>query len=601
MVNDERPDPATGLNVSMSRADMVAAWREQRRARRPRSDADEPRTAGPDGFALRRWRRAGVFGADAVRRVERLLTALRDARSAAGTAPDWAVQTLDQCLGGDPVAQLPSAVRAVLEHGAPGDVVTAMAVVHEAGLPWLTPEGQARLEHLMDPESTEIPREFLPALAEDVSGAFAAQYALRHDDVARLSPAVRDRVLPWAPVGVVDDLIDAGAITSDDEPWNLRSDAREQDYLRARLAPEQVDQATAEAIGWQEYLRRRRLLDGEDVDDVGDDVGDERPGRAEKSETADLSGEDAEDGEDGDGAEDDLYGLLQRAAEGDTSAVKGLEYALPRYLVLRLRQVRDGALTGNWPADILADRGLWRLMSALWEPKAAVSPRRSPFHAMVALRHAYDSLCAGDLKRARAQVELLVEHEQGEPRHNAEAWNMSAYLALLDENLDGALVALHNVDESHPAAELARHNRHLLEGRRTRARNDRTHPSNPYLELGLPHRSPVWKQRYRDLRREFADDREEAARLNRAMRRIQQAEQHEDWSDFFVLPLDAEAFRLPDDPPTTLVPPVEPLPRRTAPQSSDDLEIVRRRALAELLPTFVNAPRRPDHQHRTTS
>lgn len=142
---------------------------------------------------------------------------------------------------------------------------------------------------------------------------------------------------------------------------------------------------------------------------------------------------------------------------------------------------------------------------------------------------------------------------------------MSAYLALLDENLDGALVALHNVDESHPAAELARRNRDLLEGRRTRARNDRTHPSNPYLELGLPHRSPVWKQRYRDLRREFADDREEAARLNRAMRRIQQAEQHEDWSDFFVLPLDAEAFRLPDDPPTTLVPPVEPLPRRTAP------------------------------------
>ncbi len=578
MVNDDSPATGLGPGASTQRADMVEAWRERRRARRLRPDADEPQTTGLDGFALRRWRRAGVFGADAVRRVARLLTDLRDSRSGDATAPDWALQVLARCLGGDPVAQLPSAVRALLEHGEDHDVVTAMAVVHEAGLPWLTPQGQTRLEHLMGSEPTFVPREMRPTLTEDASGAFAAQYALRQEGLAGLSPTVCARILPWAPLGIVDDLIDAGVVTSDGGPWKARPDVRERDYLRARLAPEQVDQETAEALGWQEYLRRRRFLDGEHADAVD-------------AEAADLAGEN------GDETDEDVYGLLERAAEGDADAVKGLEYVLPRYLVLRLRQIRDGALTGNWPTDILADRGLWRLMAALWEPKAAVSPRRSTFHALSALRHAYDSICAGDLKRARAQVELLVEHDQGDPGQEAEAWNMSAYLALLDENLDGALAALGQIGEKSPRTA---HNRELLERRRTRARNDRPHPSNPYLELGLPHQSPFWKQRYRDLRREFADDREEAARLNRAMRRIQQAEQHEDLSDFFVLPLDADAFRLPDDLPVTLVPPVEPLPRRTVPRHPDDVETVRRRALADLLPTLLNAPRRPDHQHRTT-
>ncbi|MEU8577878.1 hypothetical protein [Streptomyces asoensis] len=579
MVNDDRPATGLGPAAPAQRAAMVEAWREQRRARRLRPDADEPQTTGPDGFALRRWRRAGVFGADAVRRVEGLLTDLRDARSGDAAAPDWAMQVLTRSLAGDPAPQLPSAVRALLEHGDPHDVVTAMAVVHEAGLPWLTPQGQIRLEHLMAPEPTFVAREMRPSLTEDASGAFATQYSLRWDGPAGLPPAVCGRILPWAPVGIVDDLIDAGVVTRDDEPWKTRPDARERDYLRARLAPEQVDQETAEALEWQEYLRRRRFLDGEHVDPVG-------------AEAADLTDET------GDEPGDDVYGLLQRAADGDASAVKGLEYALPRYLVLRLRQVQDGALTGNWPPNLLADRGLWPLMATLWEPKAAVSPRRSTFHALSALRHAYDSLCAGDLKRARAQVELLVEHDQGDPRQQAEAWNMSAYLALLDENLDGALAALRLIEKDHPRTE---HNRDLLERRRTQPRNDRPHPSNPYLELGLPHQSPFWKQRYRELRREFADDREEAARLNRAMRRIQQAEQQEDLTDFFVLPLDADAFRLPDDLPITLVPPIEPMPRRTAPLDPDDVDTVRRRALVDLLPTLLNAPRRPDHQHRTTS
>jgi hypothetical protein len=415
----------------------------------------------------------------------------------------------------------------------------------------------------MGPTPTVLSHDARPSVTEDVSGAFTLRYALCHDELTTLSRTVCARTLPWAPLGTVDDLIDAGMVTRDDEPWELRSDQREQDYLRARLAPELVDRNTAEAIGWQQFLQRQRFLDGECVEDE----------------------------------EGGLYDLLQRAAEGDTSVVKELEYVLPRALVLRLRHIKDGALTGNWEPDVLADRGLWRLMSALWEPKAAVQPRRSAFHAVAALRHAYDSICAGDLKRARAQVNRFLDHEDGDPLQNAEAWNMSAYLALLDEDLDSALIALTRVVGFQPAAEP---NLVLVKHRRTTPRNDRPHPSNPYLELGLPHQSAVWKQRYRDLRREFAHDREEAARLNRAMRRIQQAEQGEDWSDFFVLPLNESVFGLPDDPPATLVPPVEPMPRQTASHDPDDAEIVRRRAVADLFPTLLNAPRRPDHQHRTT-
>ncbi|MGW2893161.1 hypothetical protein ACWDAO_00635 [Streptomyces sp. NPDC001212] len=564
MTHEERPNAGLEPDASMSRAEMVEAWRERRRARRARPDATTDGAAGLDGFALRRWRRAGVFGAHAVERVERHLADLVNTRPAGGKEPDWVLGTLRQCLDGDPVAQLPSAVRTLLEHRAADDTVTTMTVIHECGLPWLTPHGQTWLEHLLGSGPAVLPREGRPSTSEDVSGAFALQYALRHDELTALPRPVYDRILPWAPLGTVDDLIDAAMVTRDDEPWELRSDQWERNYLRARLAPELVDRETAEAIGWEQFLQRERFLDGEYAE----------------------------------GGERELYDLLQRAAEGDTSVVKELEYVLPRTLVLRLRHIKDGALTGNWEPDVLADRGLWRLMSALWEPKAAVQPQRSAFHALAALRHAYDCICAGDLKRARAQVNRFLDHEHGDPLQNAEAWNLSAYLAFLDEDLNTALIALTRVAGFQPAAEP---NLDLVKRRQATPRNDRPHPSNPYLELGLPNQSAVWKQRYRDLRREFADDREEAARLNRAMRRIQQAEQHEDWSDFFVLPLDESVFRLPDDPPGTLVPPVEPMPRQTASHDSDDADTVRRRAVADLLPTLLNAPRRPDHQHRMTT
>ncbi|MGW7042020.1 hypothetical protein ACWGDT_04695 [Streptomyces avermitilis] len=557
------PEGGPEFGPSMSRAEMVAAWRERRHARRSGAPTTDG-ASGPDGFTLRRWRRAGVFGADAVAVVRGLLQDLLDAGPGEHDRPDWAVETLRRCLDGDPGPQLLPAVSAVIEAADPDRVVALMRVIHEVGLPWLTPIAEQRLHHLLGQAEPELGRDAHPTTSEDESGAFALQHALRNGETGTLSPATIGRLLPWIPMGILDDLIDAGVITRSEGPWRMRTAQRDQWYLLARLSPESVAPRTALTIGWDEAVERLRFLAGEPTD----------------------------------APEGTLYDLLERATDGDTGVLKDLEQHLPRPLVLRLRHIQDGALTGSWDLGILGDRGLWRLMAALWEPKAAVVPARSEFHALAALRHAYDLISAGDFKKARAQIDKLVDHEEGDPRQLAEAWNMRAYLALLDDDLDNALIALASIADRHPEAAS---NLELVKRRRGIPRNGRPHPTNPYLELGLPNGSAVWKHRYRDLRRAFADSRDEAARLNRAMRRIQEAEHAEDWSEFFVLPLDQEVFRLPVAPPVTLVPPVEPMPRRTVPADPSDLEVVRRRAVADLLPTLLNAPRRPDHQHRTTS
>ncbi|MFI8182456.1 hypothetical protein ACIF70_18340 [Actinacidiphila glaucinigra] len=547
----------------MSRAEMADAWRERRRARRLQTP-DLEQGPGIDGFELRKWRKAGVFGADAVQRVKELLKELLDPEPEQRGIPEFARQTMVRCLEGDPGPDLPSAVRAALESYGTEEAAATFFAIHEGGLPWLSPVGQRRLAFLMATSDGELDHEASPTQGEDASGAFALHQALRSGELASLPPAVCARILPWIPMGVIDDLIAAGAVTRRIGPWRTREEQKEQQYLLARLAPEYVERGAARDLGWSEPVDRELFLAGQDIE--------------------------AEEGT--------LYDLLQRAADGETGGLRELDDLLPRDLALRLRTVQGGALTGNWDVDILADRGLWRLLTALWEPKAAVNPARSPFHALTALRHAYDLMCARDYKKAAAQVDKLVAFEEGEPHHQIEAWNMRAYLLLLSEELDNALVALSKIAGQHPQAEA---NLDLVRRRRAIARNDRPHPSNPYLELGLPQRSQIWKQRYRDLRWEYSDDREEAARLNRAMRRIQNAELAEDWSDFFTLPLDHTVFELPSEPPATLVPPIAPMPRRTAARAAADLETVRRRALADLLPTFLNAPRRPDHQHRTTT
>ncbi|MFD7475177.1 hypothetical protein ACFV8Z_24220 [Streptomyces sp. NPDC059837] len=512
---------------------------------------------------MRKWRKAGVFGAQAVERARAMLRQL--VKQADPEKAGWALDTLRSALDGEPSAQLLPAVRAVLTEADPELIAATLTTVHAADFAWLSDSGVRKLALLSDSSGgLSSAASAIPPAEEDPWGAFDLFVALSGQRLPELPARTLARLLTWIPLGIVDDLIDARVLDPVHEPWQYRTDERESLYLKARLVPRQVTDDQAAAIQWLEKMRRDAFLAG--------------------VESQSPHGE--------------LYDLLGGVADGDTSVLKDLEQLLPRDLVLRLRRIQGGALTGTWDRDIADDRGLWRLIFALWEPKAAVSPARSPLHALMALRQAYDLISSGDLQHAASQIGKLVAFEAAEPEYQAEVFNFQAYLLLLEEKLDAAVVALSRIRAIHPqaAANLA-----LIERRRAVPRNDRRPASNPYVDLGLPHASPAWETRYRDLRREFAMDVDMSARLNRAMKSIREAEQEEDWSDLFVLPLDVDLFSLPEEVPISLVPPLAPLERRTPADSPADLELVRRRAIADLLPCLLNAPRRPDHHHRTTA
>jgi hypothetical protein len=475
-------------------------------------------------------------------------------------AREAAHDALADALRDAPDDRLLPAVRTVLDQAAPDTVAATLDAVHAGGFLWLSEAGEQRLAALAaggDATALAVPG------SEDPSGAFALLTTLTAPGgAAAFPPRMLPRVLPWIPLSVLDDLVDAGTVGPEHQPWQYRAEESEHAYLKARLVPDRVTAEQAAVLEWPARQRREAFLAG----------GDPLPPAG------------------------DVYDLLERAGDGDASVVKELERELPRDLVLRLRRIVDGAAVGNWDRDVWEDRGLWRLVFSLWEPKAAVTPSRSPLHALMALRQAYDLLCLGDLPRASAQIDKLVAHKDAAPAYRAEVLNLHAYILLLREELDTAAVVLEEIGGTHSAAEA---NLRMIRQRRTVPRNDRPTASNPYLDLGLPHGSTTWAARYRDLRREHVHDVDVSARLNNAMKRIRNAEHDDDWSGFFVLPLDLDVFALPDEVPVTLVPPLAPLARRTTPRSPEGLEAVRQRAVADLLPHLLSAPRRPDRNART--
>ncbi|MET8954745.1 hypothetical protein [Streptomyces sp. NPDC004533] len=545
------PPSASGPGQSAAgrRAEAVVRERERLKALRERRDAQSA-DVGVDGFTVRRWRKVGVFGAQAVLHAHAVFQQL------ASRAQDAAYDALAHALRDEPDDRLLPAVRAVLEQADPATVAATLTAVHAGGFLWLSEVGEQRLTALTAGDGTLA----VPG-SEDPSGAFALLTAFAADGAAAFPPRMLPRVLSWIPLSVLDDLIDAGAVGPEHQPWQYRAEEAEHAYLKARLVPDQVTTEQTTALEWTARQRRDAFLaGGEPLPPVGD-----------------------------------VYDLLERVADGDASVVKELERKLPRDLVLRLRRLLDGVAVGNWDRDIWEDRGLWRLIFSLWEPKAAVNPSRSPLHALMALRQAYDLLCLNDLARASSQIDKLMSFEAADPAYRAEALNLHAYTLLLREELDAAAVALKGISGSHESAES---NLRMVEQRRAVPRNDRPTASNPYLDLGLPHGAPSWEARYRDLRREHVHDVDMSAQLNGAMKRIRDAERNEDWSSFFVLPLDLDVFALPDEVPVTLIPPLAPLTRRTTAHSPESLALVRQRAVADLLPHLLNAPRRPDRNAR---
>ncbi|MFE1173111.1 hypothetical protein [Streptomyces sp. NPDC058773] len=548
MTNTSAADGA-GQAAPSARAEAVARERERLKALRARRDAQSA-DAGVDGFTVRRWRKVGVFGAQAVLQAHALL------RQLASVADDATRDVLADALRDEPDDRLLPAVRSVLERADPATVAATLTAAHTGDFLWLSEVGEQRLTALTAGDDT-----LTASVNEDPYGATALLSAFAADGAAAFPPRLLPRVLPWMPLSVLDDLIEAGAVGPEHQPWQYRAEEPEHTYLKARLVPEQITAEQATSLEWPAWQRRNAFLaGGEPLPSIGD-----------------------------------VYDLLERVADGDASVVKELERNLPRDLVLRLRRLLDGVDVGNWDRDIWEDRGLWRLIFSLWEPKAAVNPARSPLHALMALRQAYDLLCMNDLVRASSQIDKLMSFETADSAYRAEVLNFHAYTLLLREDLEAATVVLQEISGSPEPAES---NLRMIERRRAVPRNDRGAASNPYLDLGLPHAAPSWETRYRDLRREHVHDVDVSAQLNSAMKRIRVAERDEDWSGFFVLPLDPGRFALPDEVPVTLVPPLAPLTRRTTPLSPEGLGLVRQRAVADLLPHLLNAPRRPDRNSR---
>jgi hypothetical protein len=546
-----------------ARRAAIAAEKERlaRASERRRSGG----SAGASGFVQRKWRWIGVDGGEAV---DTVLQVLKDIEGSSSLTEDQS-EILSQALEGAPdrEALLP-VVREGLASLGPEAVLRHMRALWAAGVRWLNGSGLERCRVLC---STAPGLELVSARSRAVSGgpAFSLFATAATRGAVPVPNAVLSQVLPWAPLSVLDDLIDHGGLLAEDEPWAAR-DEKEALYLRARLVPKSLRPEEAARIGWDAMLRRRAFL------------ADETIVRREPEDVWDL-----------------LYDVVR---DVQLASLDALDAVLPRAQQIQLRNLRSGALVGQWDRDTLRDRGLWKLMAALWRPTAPVDPRRSDFYALVALNRAYDLLKSGDLEGARRQAEPFVRERKKDPSLPAdlmeEAYTIAAYVAAVaSPEADNDRAAREQLALAETYAEKAAENgdpvaeRNLAHVRTWRAtpRNKRGMMTNPFLELGLDHGQEGWDRHCRDLFREYEQVGNQAAqaRLNLAQDRIDEATRHEAGFDvFFQVPLDRLRYDLPDTVSGGLVPPLEPMVRRTAVTSGADLESIRALAAVELLDDF---------------
>ncbi|MET7839200.1 hypothetical protein ABZT45_11335 [Streptomyces sp. NPDC005356] len=506
------------------------------------------------GFAQRKWRWLGVDGALAVEAVSGVLGEL----SRSPELPERCGPLLDDAIAGRPDREhLLPAVRAALQAQPPAAVLRQVRALWTAQVPWLTEEGTQRWRLIC---STDPGLEIVSGRGRWVSGG--PGFSLFATAVTRgavpLPNRHLDAVLSWAPLEVIDDLVDHGGLLADDAPWQGRS-VEEARYLRARLVPARVSRKDAEALEWAEYLRRESYLAGEVLP------------RMDPPDVWDV--------------------LYEVCADGDSDQLDALDALLPRTEQVQLRDIRSGRIHGEWPREVLADQGMWLLLSALWRPSGPVSPRLGYFYALVAANRAYDLVKEGDFEAAVAQAELFEKGGVGTDASAAlrqEALNIRAYVEAVDGRLDAA------EELAEGAARLggeAEQNLRLIRAWRSVRKNQRDPAASPFLELNLDHGSLRWEKRCRELFRQYQGDLGRQAEVNAAETRIRAAAGSDSGFEvFFRVPLDQERFLMPDQVPRHLVPPLQPLPRRTDALSSVGVEKLRGLAAVELLQDFRAAP-----------
>ncbi|MGW3977182.1 hypothetical protein [Streptomyces mirabilis] len=535
------------------------------------------------GFVQRKWRWLGVGGGEAVEAVLAMLT-----ETAAATGMPGAERAvLTQALEGDPDREnLLPAVHAGLSLLPPESVLGHLRSLWATGVRWLNEAGLERCRVLC---STAPSLDLVSKRSRVVSGgpAFSLFATAATRGAIPVPNRFLDELLSWAPLSVIDDLVDHGGLLAEDAPW-ARRDEREGLYLRARLAPAKVTGEQAERLGWQAYLRRRSFLRGETLT------------RQEPDDVWDL-----------------LYDVVM---DGDVAALDALDAALPRPQQIELRNLKSGALSGQWEPRMTEDLGLWLLMSTLWRPREPVDAGRSPFYARVALNRAYDLVKAGELEAAERQAHSLTRGSASDRKIPAElvqeAYAIAAYVAVgQSEQLDAASGPDKPFDSTArrdkllgTAAEyaekaathggaVAERNLRLFRAWRETRKNDRAPFSNPFLEIGLHHGADGWEERCREIFRQCEGDARAQSDLNMAEERIRGALRGDaGWDVFYQLPLDRSRYVVPSQVPKHLVPPVEALPRRTPVTSGGELEAIRARAAVELLDDFrTTAPRLDRH------
>lgn len=554
-------------------ARQAAKAAERERLKRARERRETQGSSSVSSFVQRKWRWLGVGDGEAV---EAVLAMLTEAVAATGL-PEAERAILTQALGGDPDRDsLLPAVRMGLGLLSPESVLGHLRSLWAGGVRWLNESGLERCRVLC---STAPALELVGKRSHALSGgpAFSLFATACTRGAIPVPNRFLDELLERAPLSVIDDLVDHGGLMPEDAPWSRRGE-QEGLYLRARLAPSTVSGEQAERLAWQAYLRRQSFLGDDDL------------ARQESDDVWDL-----------------LYDVVM---DGDVTAVDALDAALPRPQQIELRDLKSGALSGQWPPSMTEDRGLWLLMAALWRPKGLVDAGRSSFYALVALNRAYDLVKAGDLEAAAQQARSLtrdsVSNRKVPAELAAEANALAAYVAARQsERLESRTERDRLLDSAEEYAgraaarggAAAERNLRLLRAWRGTRRNDRGPFGNPFLDIGLDHGAGGWEERCRDIFREREGDARAQSELNMAEERIRDALRGEaGWDVFYQLPLDRSRYVMPSQVPNHLVPPVEALPRRTALTSGGELEAIRVRAAVELLDDFrTTAPRLDRH------
>ncbi|WP_344950725.1 hypothetical protein [Actinomadura miaoliensis] len=528
-----------------SKQELIAAERARRARKRAARLAS---TADP---AAEAWGRLGVHGADTIAAIRDATWQLLEELPDADRHPSLreAVDTL-------PTAEFPALVHAALADLEPFRLLSNLIRLGEAGIPWLSEQGltKALLLAAARPSAHEIGP--LPAPLLDGAVPWRLYLAVLGHPV-RLSVDEIRRELEQLPLALLDDLIDSGVLGRADQPWAQRSEPLEASYLRARLLPEEVSAEEAAALEWSEAIARHAYLSG-------------------AAQTGDA-----------------VLDMLISLYSGDRSHHFELRAVLPPEQRNLLQEIMAGTQIGNWPDSITSDRGLWSLLAAQWSASLdadkgrgrLINPTFSPFHTWYAYRAAYHRILDGDIDGALRQADAFTDFEPHDERAKIEITNLRAYLAMRPdehrhEDLDRAERLLIGIAGDHPQA---RANLAIVQQRKAIRANDRESWENPYFVLGIPHESPEWTSRWRELSRQYRDDVKEQARVNDAWRRIQEAERTGE--TFFKLPSDDDFLQEHRTRSAALIPPLAPLPRRTV-TGEDELDIIKRLAAPDLLTEF---------------